>query len=403
VPGIFTIGLQLRITALEDSMKRLLVALTAAACAAVAPTLTASAFTPQTTAATRALAWLHIHQQGPDGTIADDPSRTEETVWGLAAINASIGEFSSSAGKTPVDSLRANITKEEATAGNIGSLIMAVAAANLDPTNFAGRNLLQDLVCTYTPTTGAYSPQLFNDALAVLAIPAGKVPTKAVSFLASKQQLDGGWEFSTGSGSDSNTTSLVLLALKSANALTADETVNALKYLKTQQRADSGGFQYQTASYVVDSDPSSDGLVIEALLAAGQDPTSIAWSVSDKNALSDLLSFQLTSGGDKGAFSFTRPTAASPGSADAFSTTQPLVALASAHLPVRAISGTLPSTCPAATATSPTPTLAPTPSPSPTRQLAQTGAPRPSGPPSLLLILGAMVMAFGWRLRRRAH
>ena len=49
-------------------------------------------------------------------------------------------------------------------AGNIGSLVMAVTAGGLDPTHFAGRNLLQDLVCTYNPETGAYNTQLFNDA-----------------------------------------------------------------------------------------------------------------------------------------------------------------------------------------------------------------------------------------------
>jgi hypothetical protein len=62
----------------------------------------------------------------------------------------------------------------------------------------------------------------------------------------------------------------------------------------------------------------------------------------------------------------------------------------------------MPSTCPAATPPSPTPTPAPTPAPSPTRQLAQTGAPQPSGPPLLPIVLGVAVMALGWRLRRRA-
>ena len=384
-------------------MKLLLVALAAAACTAAIPALTASAFTPQTTAATKALAWLRTHQQGADGTIAGDPSRTEETIWGLVANKASIGEFSSSAGKTPIDSLRANISKEEANAGTIGSLIMAVSAANLDPTNFAGRNLLQDLVCSYNSTTGAYSDQLFSDALAILAIPAGKVPAKAVDFLRSRQQLDGGWEFSAGSGSDTNTTALALLALNSAGALTSEETVNASKYFKTQQRADSGGFQYQMASFVVDSDPSSDSLVIQALLAVGQDPTGLAWSIGDKNALSDLLSFQLTSGGDAGAFSFSRPTQASPGSADAFSTTQPLVTLASSHLPVRPTVGAFPSTCSASTVASPSPRPAPVATPTPTRRLAQTGAPRPAGTPLVPVLLGAGAITVGWRLRQRVR
>jgi len=56
-------------------MKRLLVALAAAACVATLPALTASAFTPQTTAANKALAWLHTHQQAADGTSLGQPQQ----------------------------------------------------------------------------------------------------------------------------------------------------------------------------------------------------------------------------------------------------------------------------------------------------------------------------------------
>src|SRR6202035_297913 len=121
----------------EDTMKRRLTALAVAALAMLASAMPISAFTPQSSAASHALAWLHTLQS------AD----------------------------------------EEKTAGNIGGLIMAVTAAGLSPTNFAARNLLQDLACTYDASTGAYNSQLFNDALAVLALPVGSAPAKAVAFL----------------------------------------------------------------------------------------------------------------------------------------------------------------------------------------------------------------------------
>ena len=374
-------------------MNRRLLALAAAALAAIASALPTLAFAPQTTAATHALAWLH-GQQAADGTIAGNASRTEETVWGLAANHQAVSGFGSSSGKTPIDSLRTHIASEVGSAGNIGSLVMAVTAGGLDPTHFAGRNLLQDLVCTYNPETGAYNTQLFNDALAVLALPAGAAPTKAKAFLVSQQQADGGWEFQPGFGSDTNTTALVLMALVSADDLGSTTKDRALAYFKLHQKP-SGGFEYSVPfAPPGDSDPDSDALVIEALLAVGQDPTSPVWSVADKNALTDLLSFQLTTGADSGGFSFTRPTADNPGKADAFSTTQPLVALAAGFLPVRLTTGTLPSICPAAIASA-SPTPAPTPGPV-TRQLARTGS-----SPLVPFLAGLAAMALGWRLRRR--
>jgi hypothetical protein len=277
-------------------------------------------------------------------------------------------------------------------------LILAVTAANLPATDFAGHNLLQDLACTYNSTSGAFNDQLYNDALAVLSIPAGKAPSKSIDYLISHQQADGGWEFGPGFGSDTNTTALVLMALKSAGSLTTAVSTRALAYLKTQQQA-SGGFQY--AAGTGDSDPDSDGLVVEGLLAAGQDPTSSAWSLAGKNAVTDLLSFQYSNGG----FGYSRPGSGPGAAADPLSTTQPLVALASRFLPLSSISGTLPSNCPtaatSATAT-PRPSTVPTSSPATTTaRLAQTGN---SSLPSLpILLAGVLAVLAGVRLRRQVR
>jgi hypothetical protein len=361
-------------------MKRLLVALAAAASAAIGPALNASAFTPETTAATRALSWLH-GQQAADGTVAGSASRTEDTVLGLVANGQPVNGFST-AGKTPLDSLHLHIAAEEKTAGNIGGLIMALSAAGLDPTNFAGRNLLQDLACTYNPSTGAYNDQLFNDALAILALPAGSASAKAVAFLNASQQPDGGWEFSAPYGSDTNTTAIVVLALASANGMTEVVRGRVLAYLKTQQKA-SGGFEYAAGS--PDSDPNSDGAVIQALLAMEEDPAGTAWSVAGKNAIGDLLTFQFENGG----FGFARPGSSQTAAPDPLSTTQALTALASKYLPVKRTAGVMPSTCPTV---STTPAATPAPS---VGQLAQTGSP-PVG-----ALIGIVLIAFGWRLRRR--
>lgn len=373
-------------------MKRRLTALAIAALATLASAMPISAFAPQSTAASQALAWLHT-LQGTDGTVAGSASRTEDTVLGLVANGQAVTNFAT-AGKTPIDSLRSHISDEEKTAGNIGGLIMAVSAAGLSPTNFGARNLLQDLACTYDASTGAYNTQLFNDALAVLALPAGSAPAKAVAFLKDHQLADGGWEFGATWGSDTNTTALVVLALTSANGMTAVVTERVLAYFHLQQKA-SGGFEYATGS--PDSDPNSDAAVIQALLGMGEDPAGTAWTISGKNAVSDLLTFQFENGG----LGFSRPGSSQTASPDALSTTQALVALASKHLPVTRTEGAMPSSCPPVPTTTPTPASTPTPSPS-TTQLATTGTP-PDPTPPLPMVAGLAMVALGWRLRRRTR
>lgn len=367
-------------------MKRHVVTLALALLATIGSVLPALA--SPTTAAANALAWLHS-QQSSDGTIAGDPSRTEETVFGLVANGGSVADLTTG-GHTAIDSLRAHIANEEKTAGNIGSLIMAVTAAGLDPTNFAGHNLLQDLQCTYDSATGAYNAQRFSDALAVLALPHDAAPAKATTYLIDQQQADGGWEFQAGWGSDTNTTAVVLMALVSAGRLTSTVKDRALAYLRTHQKP-SGGFEYSVPfTPPGDSDPNSDALVIEALLATGENPASAAWSINDKNAETDLLTFQYPNGG----FGYSRPGSSATAAPDAFSTTQALPALALRFLPVRSTTGTLPSNCSSAvTAPSATPAATST---STVSTLARTGA---SPLPPIALAL--MMITLGLRLRSR--
>jgi hypothetical protein len=360
-------------------------ALAVAAMALILSTRSGYAFTPQTTSASAALDWLH-GQQSADGMVAANATRTEETVWGIVANDGSLESFSR-AEKTPIDALRANIAKEETSAGNLGNLIMAVSAAGLDPSAFAGRNLLQDLQCTYDPQIGRYNAQLFNDAIAILALPHGAAPTKATAYLTSQQQPDGGWEFQAGFGSDTNTTAMAVMALVSAKALSPTVKERALAFFKLHQKL-SGGFEY-SAPFAPpgDSDPNSDALVIEALLATREDPTGLDWSVEKKNAVADLITFQYANGG----FGFNRPGSSQTAAPDAASTTQALPALAARSLPVRETLGSMPLTCPTTTSSSgvspPTTT---------TSRLAQTGSSGLGG-----LAAGLLLVMTGWRVRRR--
>lgn len=360
----------------------------------VAPSASASA--PATSTSVRALKWIHAQQRG-DGSIAGDPSRTEDVILGLVANRFSVAVFTTG-GKGPLDFLRSNIANEEATAGNIASLVLAVIASGGAPASFAGHNLPDDLGKTYGSTTpGEYGSDIFGDALAILAARAASltVPAAAVQFLEDHQNKNasdaanlGGWSSdNAGSfGSDTNTTSLALQAIAAVGPVDTLVRTSALAYLRRQQQP-SGGFQFQAGAG--GSDPNSDGLVIEGLLSVGQDPTSPTWSRT-KNAVTDLQSFQVCDG----SFSFP-----GLGPDNLFATTQPLVALASTFLPVRPSSGS----ADVLTQVAPTPlSCAPQPpaASQPTQKLAQTG-----GSQAVPFLFGLSILLVGilaWRRPKRA-
>ncbi len=382
-------------------MKRFFGAWLAASLLALGAPLSAAAFTPQTVVATRALNWIEETQLGADGAIGADQTRTEEVVWGLVANHRPIASFvKAGSTNTPVDFLRASIAQEEATAGNIAQLILAVTAAGQDPTSFgptdSKHNLIRDLQADFNSTTGQYGGDIFGHILSILAIRSANEtpPAAALAFLKSQQKHDGSWSFDNADafGTDSNTTALALVASAAASSVDGCMVQNAQSFLKGLQQP-SGGFAFQAGS---PSDPDSDGFVIEGILAVGQDPTSAIWTVpGNKNPVSDLISFQ----GSDGSFSFP-----GIGSDNLLATTQPLVALASTHLPLSPLGTTFAApSVPACQQTAATPS--PTPAPTPTRVpiLARTGSPVAWAvvPPMTLFLLGLVASLSGWRLRRR--
>ena len=390
-------------------MKRFVIGLFGASLLALVPALGASAFAPQTLPASRALDWIQQTQLQANGSVGGDATRTEEVLWGLAANHRPFLSFvKSGSANNPLDYLQSNLSTEEAAAGNIAQLILAVTAAGNDPTNFgppgAKHDLFADLQGDYNSSTGEFGTKIFDHIVSILALrSASKAPPAAgIAFLKSQQKADGGWSFDNADayGTDTNTTALALVALAANGSLDGCVVNKSLAYLKAAQQT-SGGFPSQAA--FPPSDPDSDGLVIEGLLAVGQDPTGAAWTTSgDKNPLTDLLSFQQ----EDGSFSFP-----GVGPDNLLATTQPLVALASNHLPLTAAgtSFTAPSVpaCqePAATST-PVPTALPsaTPTPAAVPLLAQTGHPVQGGasrwPAAALLLVGLIGVFSGWTFRR---
>ena len=275
--------------------------------------------------ASRAVRYL-ASQIGPDGSVAGSPGATEDAVMGTAAAGFDPSTVTASTGRGYFDFLRLQ-TAGLATLGPgaTAKLILAVLAGRKDPTAFpsSGSNLVDHLESLYNSGSGAYGtpPSLFDQALSVIAVKAAAPSfnqSKAPVYLAGLEDSDGGWAF-TGvkndpAGSDSNSTAIALMALDyfgdHSHDGSASTAGSALGYLKSTQASD-GGFQYQAA---FGSDPDSDALVLQALVAAGQSPYSAAWLIAGRDAYSNLLSFQDPS---SGGFNF--PGNAAP---DAFTTSQ---------------------------------------------------------------------------------
>ena len=170
---------------------------------------------------------------------------------------------------------------------------------------------------------------------------------------------------------DTNSTAMALMALDVAGIGSADS--KGLAYLKSQQQ-DDGGFLF-AGMYGPPADPDSDALVIQAIVAAGGDPASTAWSQNSINVLDHLRAAQGADGG------FVTPGWGE----SAFTTTEIPAALMRVPYgaPVHPIAGrSVPtSSCPTATPTA-TPTASPTASPTPTPTPTARPTARPTDQPA---------------------
>lgn len=171
---------------------------------------------------------------------------------------------------------------------------LAVALAAVDACQPAGAPTPASY---YSSTLGAYSTQSGANAWAILGVVAHNAPApeSAVSYLAAQMQPDGGWEWSPGWGSDTNTTALAIQALLAAGEpVSASAVISGLAYLDALQNTN-GGFPYAAGDTAV-SDANSTAYVMQALLAAGEDLASPRWVSGGKTPLDYLLGMQLADG-----------------------------------------------------------------------------------------------------------
>lgn len=230
-----------------------------------------------------ALAWL-----APRQTITGDFGGVGATVETLLALGAN-------------QERNEPANRYLAVAGAAYSRSSAAAAGKL-ATALAGADACLPLgaltpASHFSPTLGAYSTQSGVNAWAIIGAVAisEAVPSSAVDYLAAQIQPVGGWEWAPGWGVDTNATALAIQALIAAGrSITSSEVISGLAYLDSVQNAD-GGFPYAGGDNAV-SDVNSTAYVIQALIAAGEDPYAARWTTAGGAPYAYLATMQLPDG-----------------------------------------------------------------------------------------------------------
>ncbi|MHB1357869.1 MAG: prenyltransferase/squalene oxidase repeat-containing protein, partial [Anaerolineae bacterium] len=187
--------------------------------------------------------------------------------------------------------------------GLVGRLVTGLVLAGVNPHDIDS-GLVAKLKDAYIAENGLYdqNQNTWNQSLAIWGLRSmgEEVPVKAISWLKSNQNTDGGWGWAAAQSSDTNSTSIVMQALAATGTSGDDSVMNkAVSYLRSQQAVD-GGFVYDV-QFGTQSDANSTAGVLQALLAAGADASlGFGWAKANDDMvttpLRSLLAQQLPDG-----------------------------------------------------------------------------------------------------------
>ncbi|UCD13195.1 MAG: hypothetical protein JSW60_06450 [Thermoplasmatales archaeon] len=168
--------------------------------------------------------------------------------------------------------------------------VLAIVACNENPRDFGGIDYLAKVESFYDSVQIGSPANLYDDFFGILALVSGGVEKDSSviqtvrTYIEEKQHQNGGW-------GDIDSTAAAIMAL-----ITAGENPNsgsiadALSFMKSTQ-TENGGFQSWGTT-----NAASTAWSVNAIVAAGQDPTSIEWKHSSSSPIDFLLSLQQENG-----------------------------------------------------------------------------------------------------------
>ena len=177
-------------------------------------------------------------------------------------------------------------------------MILAIVAADEDPTSFGGKDFVELLKANYSGTQIGDASLLNDDFWGVMALisagesPSSRVVANSVAFIKdNRNDDDGGWSWGVGQDSDVDDTAVAIMALIAAGESPSSSAItDGLAYIESTQM-DNGGFESWGAT-----NADTDSWAIDAIVAAGEDPTSGDWTENANTPVDDLLGFQQGNG-----------------------------------------------------------------------------------------------------------
>ncbi len=213
------------------------------------------------------------NSDGGFGFAPDVESSPAMTGWAVLGLeSAGVNPLSVRSGsKTPIDYLRATVG-EITTTGDIERTILALEAAGQNSRAFAGKDLVARLQ-QRRGVDGSWGQQVNPTAFGVMALDAASVTSanrRSAAWLAGSQNSDGGWGFSRGVASESDSTGAVLQALVAAGGNRA--AINrGVAYLR-QTQLEGGGFPLAQGG---PANSQSTAWAVQGLVAAGSSPSTL--------------------------------------------------------------------------------------------------------------------------------
>lgn len=214
------------------------------------------------------------------------------TEWVTIALSATGQDPSTwkKNGNSPLDYLRKHV--QPSTIWDCARIALAATLAGEDPRNFGGTDYLAKLKTYYREEQIGDPLSLRDDYWGVLALAAAgeedcREAQGSAAFIKKHQHPDGSWgATTTGIELCADNTAVAIMALLAAGEDPDSPVIKrGVAYLKDVQNRD-GGFSY----LFVPSNAASDAWVIQALVAAGENP--LAWRKDEESPVDHLISLQ---------------------------------------------------------------------------------------------------------------
>ena len=234
----------------------------------------------------------------PESTVGS----TADAALAILSVGGDLAAFDQG-GNTPLTYLAGNAASASS-ASDLAKLILTAIAAGENPRQFGGVDSVAKLeaLTAADGRIGTETDIFVSHLWAVLALASAQrpIPAASVDLIKAAQQEDGSWAWdgSAETAGDTNSTAFAVQALIAAGEAADSQAVTAaLAYYKGIQN-DDGGWPYQNPSeYGTTTDANSTAVAIQALIAAGQDPTAADWTTAEGHTpLAGLEALQNESG-----------------------------------------------------------------------------------------------------------